>query len=196
MRFLISFLLLSFIVFVDETGNIEIPSAAKRSLAMIYPKYRTKRYEGLHDTFRTEVHANAKTLIKNHPWVGRRGFRMDMDTALWMYNMGIRDQYSGHAFAGNWHGAFWAYAADFGIPCLLFYLLLVWNGLRFAFRHAPQFPAGSFQSTCFLYYAMAFVHQAFIMFTTGHSSLTTEEAFLNLGMMIAVVNGKDTVDHS
>ena len=185
---LIAFGILCFAVSLDGVGSFAIPLSAKRSLAMIFPKYREKGFEGLHDTFRTEVHAYAKELIQKHPWVGRRGFRMDMDSATWLYGMGFAGPYAGHAFSGNWHGAFWSYAADFGIPCLLLYLLLVWNGLRFAFRYAPVFPVGSFQLACFLYYAMIFVHQAFIMFTSGHSSLTAEGAFLNLGMMAAVVN--------
>ena len=186
---LVAFLLLSIVVALDGVGGFEFPRSTQRTLAMVYPKYRGKGREGLRDTFRTEVHMYAKELIRQHPWVGRKGFRMDMETAVWLYGMNFSGQYTGHAFSGNWHGAFWAYAADFGIPCLVFYLLLVWSGLRFALRYAPMFPAKSFQSACFLYYAMAFVHQALVMFTSGHSSISTEMAFLNLGMMVAVMNG-------
>jgi hypothetical protein len=189
---LVAILLLSIAVSFDKNGGFEMPQSVRRSLAMIYPKYRDKGFEGLHDTFRTEVHAYAKELIRQHPWVGRRGFRMDLDAALWFYGRRSGDQFAGHAFAGNWHGAFWAYAADFGIPCLLFYLFFVGNGMRFAFRYAPMFPGESFQSACFLYYSMAFVHAAVIMFTSGQSALTTEQAFLNLGMMIPIVNSMNS----
>ncbi len=189
---LVAFILLSFAVALDGAGGFfTIPRSARRSLAMIYPKYRGKGIEGLHDTFRTEVHAYAKELIRQHPWVGRRGFRMDMDTSIWLYGMGFGGQFAGHAFAGNWHGAFWAYAADFGIPCLLFYLFFVWKGLRFMFRNAPLLPCSSFRSSCFLYYGMSFTHHAMIMFSSGHSSVTTMTDFLNFAMMVAIANASD-----
>ena len=184
----IAFLFLSIAVSMDGQ-IIDIPESAKRSLAMIYPKYRGKGREGLHDTFRAEVHEGAKQLVRAHPWMGRRGFRMDMDTSLWLYGAGFEGQYSGHVFSGNWHGAFYAYAADFGVPGLLFYLLFIWFGLRFIFLHVTRFPQGSYQSFCFLYYGMIFVHKALFMFTSGHSSLSTEEGFLHLGMLAAIANG-------
>ena len=186
---LVAFILLSFAVSLDGVGGFTIPRSARRSLSMIYPKYRGKGIEGLHDTFRTEVHAYAKELIRQHPWVGRRGFRMDMDTSVWMFGMGFGGPYAGHAFSGNWHGAFWAYAADFGIPCLLFYLFFVWRSLVFTFRYAKEMPIGTARCTCFLFYGMQLLHTSVIMFTSGHSSLTTEQCMLNFGMLVAITNG-------
>lgn len=185
---IIAFLLLSTAVAMDGEF-IHIPRSAYRSLAMIYPKYRGKGREGLSDTFRTKVHAGARRIIHEHPWMGRRGFRMDTETAVWMYSLGFQGQFSGHIFSGNWHGAFWAFAADFGIPALIFYLFFVWKSLGFAFKHTLLFREGSYQSICFLYYGMLSLHKAVFMFTSGHSSYTTQEGFLELGMMIAIVNG-------
>ncbi len=184
-------LLLSVAVSMDGRF-FDIPYSARRSLAMVFHKYRDRSHEGLHDTFREEVHAGAKLLIREHPWMGRKGFRMNRDTAVWLYGMGFEGRFAGHMFSGNWHGAFWAFAADFGIPCLVFYLFMVWRGLAFIFNQSRHLPSSSWRSACFLFYAMQFVHASVIMFTSGHSSLTAEQCMLQLGMLTAIANGMES----
>jgi hypothetical protein len=124
--------------------------------------------------------------------MGRKGFRMNRDTAVWLYGMGFEGRFAGHMFSGNWHGAFWAFAADFGIPCLVFYLFMVWRGLAFIFNQSRHLPSSSWRSACFLFYAMQFVHASVIMFTSGHSSLTAEQCMLQLGMLTAIANGMES----
>ena len=187
-------LLLLFVVVSMDGTSFELPSSAKRSLAMVFPKYRDRSHEGLHDTFREEVHAGAKQIIREHPWMGRKGFRMDLDTSIWLYGMGFEGRFAGHMYSGNWHGAFWAFAADFGIPCLVFYLFLVWRGWAFVFREARQIPQQSWRSVCFLFYAMQFVHASVTMFTSGHSSITAEQCMLQLGMIAVIANKLDAPD--
>ena len=92
-------------------------------------------------------------------------------------------------YAGSWHSAIYAYAADFGLPCLVFFLLFVWFNLRFAFRYARRIPCGTYASASFLYYALSSVHGTVCMYTSGHSSLTTFDSFLRFGMLIAIANG-------
>ena len=184
----VAFLALSVVVSMDGT-YVTVPSSAKRSLAVVFPKYRDRSRQGIRDTFREQIHLGAKQIIRDHPWMGRRGFRMDRDTSIWLYGMGFEGRYAGHMFSGNWHGAFWAFPADFGIPCLVFYLFFVWRSLIFTFRYAKWIPTGTARSACFLFYGMQFLHTSLMMFTSGHSALTAEQSMLQLGMLAAIANG-------
>ncbi len=186
----IAFAALSLAVAMD--GHfLSIPNSTKRTLAMIYPKYRGRGREGLHDTFRQEVHAYAKDIIRQHPFVGRRGFRMDSQTVYWMLSRQSGDQ-SGHAYAGSWHSAFYGYAADFGIPCLVFYLFFLWISLRQSFQYSRRIPLGTYSSASYLFYSFAVLQSAATMITSGHSSLTTQDAMIRFGMLLAIANGFDS----
>ena len=185
---ILAFMSLSLVVAMD--GQIlQIPESTKRSLAMIYPKYRSRAREGLHDTFRDDLRIRAREIIRNHPWVGRRGFRLELADMSWLVGQRRGERGEGHAYTGSWHSAIYAYAADFGLPCLVFFLLFVWFNLRFAFRYARRIPCGTYASASFLYYALSCVHGAVCMYTSGHSSFTTFDSFLRFGMLIAIANG-------
>ena len=194
----LSVLVLAFgvlVVAVSLDGyGIRIPNSAKRSLAIVFPKYRTHGREGITDSFRENIHSGARELIRQHPWMGRKGYRMDRDTSIWLFGLGFQDRFSGHMFSGNWHGSVWAYSADFGLPGLVFYLFFVWNCLRMAFRAGKRFPLRSYRNACILYYSFGLVHRAVFMFSSGHSSITTVDDMLALGMLMAIMNGSRNIE--
>ncbi len=186
----VAFVFISIMVGLDG-HYIRLPRSSHRTLALVFPKYRDRTMEGYQDSFRSIVHGYAKDIIREHPWVGRQGFKIDAETIYWMATSGrsFEGTFYGHAYTGNWHGAFYAYAADFGIPCLCFYLLFLFSMLHRVFLLCRRIQPGSFTERAFLFYALMIMHSAVIMFTSGHSSHTSETAMLTYGMILAIENG-------
>ncbi len=178
---------LMFLVTMDGE-YITLPSSMKRSLAIVVPKYRNSVNTGLHDSFRQIIHRRAKAVVRKHPFLGERGFKMDLaevQSILYRNSEG----FEGYGTTKSWHGAFYAYAADFGIPCLLFYLVLLTHIARFSWKQGHCLEEGSFRSACFLFYSLRVWYTIPTMFTTGHSGITTFDLFLNYGMMLLLSNG-------
>ena len=186
----VAFLLLSMVVAMDG-HYIQLPESPKRALSLVFPKYRQRGREGFHDPFRAMMAERAREVIRENPWVGRKGFRMDSQEMYWVVGMRRGKQYEGHTLAGAWHSAFWAFAADFGIPCLLFYLFFLWNGLKVSFHYSRKIPTDSFQSACCLYYSFLIIHDAVLIYTSGGSSSSSLKLMLQFGMLLAIANGFD-----
>ena len=97
--------------------------------------------------------------------------------------------FASHAYSGNWHSTLYAYPADFGIPCLFFWLLFEIYALVYSYRACRIVTKGVFLPACAMYYALSLFVDAAFSYTTGHSSVTTSQNFLAYGMLLSIVRG-------
>ena len=169
----------------------EMPNSAKRVLSMVVPKYRTANFTGLRDQFREGMRREAMRTIRADPMFGRKGFAQDIAETRWQFMGGVHsDTFEGHAMSGNWHSAFYAYPADFGIPAFLFFWLFFGTVIWTTVRAARSAPVGTFSSFCILYYTYEIMEIAIFAYTTGHSAVTTVDICVNYGMLVALANGR------
>ena len=166
----------------------EIPRSMARGLSMVFPKYRRMYHlQGARDKFREELRAGAKDVIRNHPWIGKGGYRMEHGEIVWIKSTGV--SYAGHTLAGSWHSAFYAYPADFGIPALVFWLLFNIYALVYVLKLGRKVRDGTHQAACVYFYGFLLIHAATFAYTSGHSSLSTLDLCFQYGMVLALANG-------
>jgi hypothetical protein len=184
---LICLFLMSFVVAMDGQF-FDLPRSARRPLSMVFPKYRNMGYAGTEDAFRRELRAIAKRYIREHPFVGRKGFRMDMEELVLLQGTSNRaGEHAGHEQSGSWHSQIYACAADFGIPCLVFYILLLGSTASLAFRTCRAAPPGTYRSACCLFAGMQVWWYVIISYTSGGGTLY-QTILMNLAMMMMVAN--------
>lgn len=164
----------------------ELPPSVQRSLSVVVPKYRESKIT--QDIFRYEIRQIGNEIIKDSPWVGRKGFAIDAREAIWMRSLGT-DLYGGHAFTRNWHSAWYAYACDFGIPCAIGYYIALIFMLFYSVKVLKQMRYGSWSFICLLFFTLNIYISAIFSYTSGHSSFTTMGFMYNLGIIVALENG-------
>lgn len=164
----------------------ELPPSVKRSLSVVVPKYRQSQV--VLDEFRYEVRNRGNELIKESPWFGRKGFAMDFREAVWM-NSNKSDFYGGHAYAGNWHSTWYAFACDFGLPCMILFIFPFVYSLVYSYKLLKKCKYGSWSFVCVLYYSFSLYIFAIFSYTTGHSSGSTTTILFNIGILTALGNG-------
>lgn len=177
--------MLMFVVVADGTFY-ELPPSVQRSLSVVVPKYRQS--EITQDVFRYEIRKIGKEVIKDSPWFGRKGFAMDFRETVWIDSSGT-DFYGGHAYAGNWHSTWYAYACDFGLPAAILFgfALLYW--LIYAGRVIKKTRYGSWSFTCVMLFVLNMYVESIFSYTSGHSSFTTFTFMYLIGMLVALENG-------
>ena len=181
------------VVAVAGQGTLwRLPFSIQRSLSFLPAKWDSRLEDyGFRDTFRATLRIYAREHIAASPWVGDGGFALNMSSMAWATSgNAIRDGYSSHVLARNWHNVWLGMAADFGIPLSVFWALFMacllvfgWNGLKFL-------PPGSWNQTMYLYFYL-FIIVEFInsFFNGGHTALTAQQFFYWAGWMSAVLNG-------
>jgi hypothetical protein len=168
----------------------DLPWSAKRALAVVFPKYKERTTGGLQDYFREQMREQARVVIRENPWFGRRGFSMRLDEIQWIkFGGGLTNLYAGHAYSGNWHSTWYAYAADFGLPCVLFFAVFFLYVLRYAWIGSREVVAGTFLPACCLYYSLSLFVSAAFSYTSGHSAKTMLSTCIMYGMLLAIVRG-------
>ena len=182
---LIAFFVLIFTVAADG-AFFELPASVKRSLSVVVPKYRESEIS--QDVFRYEIRQIGNEIIKSSPWVGRKGFAFNAQEAIWIKSM-KSDLYGGHAFTGNWHSAWYAYACDFGVPCAIGYYLALIFMMFHSIKVLKQTQYGSWTFVCILFFTLSVYISAIFSYTSGHSANTTVGFMYNLGMIVALANG-------
>lgn len=186
--FLAAFFLV-FAVLADGTF-ISIPRSAKRALAVLVPKYRNQGFEGYKDKFREQVHRRAYTIIKDSPWVGRKGFAMSREETIWMYfGRGRTGLYGGHAYSGNWHSLWLAFAADFGLPGAFLWGLCYLSIIFYAAKAVKIVTQGVWPPICCMYFSISFLIGLLFSWTSGHSAQSILDIFWIFGLLLAVVRG-------
>lgn len=184
----------SFAVLFGVAGDGQfytLPPSAKRALSVIVPTYRNRADEGfVADYFRERVRSEARSRIAENPWFGRKGFAMDLEETTWIiFGGGRTDVYEGSVNVGNLHSTWYAFASDFGIPCMvlwgIFNIWLLW----WTFRACRTVIAGTWLPACCLYLSMwVWISFAF-SYTSGHSAITSNMTWVAYGYLIAVFRG-------
>lgn len=164
----------------------ELPPSVKRSLSVVVPKYRQS--DVTQDVFRYEIRKIGKELIKESPWFGRKGFAIDFRETAWILSS-KGDLYEGHAYAGNWHSTWYAYACDFGVPCMILFIFPFVYSLVYSYKLVKKCEYGSWSFFCVLYYSFSVYIFAIFSYTSGHSSGSTTALLFNVAMLVALDNG-------
>ena len=113
-----------------------------------------------------------------------------MNETTWIrFGGGFTGQFEGHAYSGNWHSTWYAYAADFGIPCMLLYAFFFLYVLRYCWKASHVVVEGTYLPACCLYYSMAFFVSAAFSYTSGHSARTLLSHCIMYGLLLAIVRG-------
>lgn len=168
----------------------ELPRSAQRSLAIFVPAFADKAGGGMTDLFRESMRQHGREVIRANPWFGRKGFAMDRAETSWVvFSSQSRNYTAGHAFSGNWHSTWYAFAADFGIPCAVLWGVFLLYSLVVGFKAARQIPPWTYAGGCCLYFVMAMFLDAAFSYTSGHSSYSSMSAWRIFGMFLAVRNG-------
>lgn len=192
LTFAACFFMLFFLIFAVAADGafISMPRSAKRALAVVVPKYRDQGFEGLKDKFREEVHKYAFEIIKENPWVGRKGLAINRETIVWMHFGGGRTTlYGGHAYSGNWHSLWLAFAADFGLPGAFLWGLCYLSIILYAIKSVKIVTQGIWLPTCCMYYSFTFIIELLFSWTSGHSSHSILNLFSLFGLLLAIVRG-------
>ena len=185
----IGVLVLAFAIAGDGT-LYRLPRSARRALSVVVPAYETGAAAGMQDFFREHMREQARLIIRENPWFGRKGFAMNFGETAWMNFGGSNtDLFIGHAYAGNWHSTWYAYAADFGIPCMLLWALFTLYLIRYVFRACRTVTMGVWLPTCCLFYGFRLLVDICFSYTTGHSATTSMTTWIPYGMLLAIVNG-------
>lgn len=177
-------------VVLGDGKAYELPQSAKRTLAIVVPAYRANGDGGIHDIFRQEMREQARLVIRDNPWLGRKGFAMRLGETAWInFGGGLTSLFASHAYSGNWHSTWYAYAADFGIPCMILWLLFNVYVVWFAYKACRTIPQGTYLSACCLYFSFLIYLDFAFSYTSGHSAVTTMTHFIHYGMILALFNG-------
>ena len=190
LTFLMMVLALMILLFaIAGDGTLyHLPNSAKRALAVLDTDYAKRSGDGgVQDDFRATMREFAREAIRRDPWFGRKGFAMDFNEAVWV-NM-QNGPFAGHVMAGAWHSALYAYPADFGLPCLFFFLIFAWHVLRYTLRAPRIVVAGNYLPVICLYCSFELLFLFVFLYTSGHASMTTMELMLRYGLLMAVVRG-------
>ncbi len=177
--------ILIFTVAADGTFY-ELPASVKRSLSVVVPKYRQS--DITQDVFRYEIRMIGNELIKESPWFGRKGFAIDFRETAWILSS-KGDLYEGHAYAGNWHSTWYAFACDFGLPCMILFIFPFVYSLVYSYKLVKKCEYGSWSFFCVLYYSFSLYIFAIFSYTSGHSTGSTNALLFNMAMLVALDNG-------
>ena len=186
---LLAVIMLAFAVAGDGV-LFALPQSAKRALAVVAPRYERETAGGIHDLFRREIRKEAYALIGESPMFGRKGFAMNLENTRWMnFGGGYTSSYALHAYAGNWHNMWLAYACDFGLPGLCFAVFLWFWLLRFVFRENRMISCGVYLPACFLFFSFELLVSLVFSWVAGHASHSTYETLIRYGLLLALANG-------
>ena len=167
-----------------------LPRSVKRALAVVAPRYERETAGGIHDIFRQEMRKESYSLIRENPWFGRKGFAMDLENTAWIhFGGGLTSSYAGHAYAGNWHNMWLAYACDFGLPGLVLAVLFWLYLVRFVFGSCYEVSVGVFLPVCCLYYSYEILSSLAFSWVSGHSAHSTYMTWIQYGFLIAIIHG-------
>lgn len=173
-------------------GNFyELPLSAQRALGVIVPSFAEKTSGGLKDRFREEVRRYGKEVIRSSPWVGRKGFSMDRGETSWMMFSGTGDGFEGHAYAGNWHSTWYAYACDFGLPAMFLWAGFMLYAVVWDYRGFRKVVFGDYANAVYIYYSFGLFLSLIFSYTSGHSAHTARDTWITVGLLYAIRNGSE-----
>jgi hypothetical protein len=169
----------------------KMPISAKRALSVVVPQYQMSSAMGVNDIFREEVRRHGRQVMKENPWFGRRGFSMDRGETSWMIarqEMG-QETISGHAYSGNWHNTWYAFACDFGLPAMFMWAFFVFFVAIWAYKGLRICGFGKYSSSVYIYYSLMLFTSLIFSYTSGHSSKSSLNTWIVWGTLLAIQNG-------
>ena len=104
---------------------------------------------------------------------------------------GISDLYAGHAYSGNWHSTWYAYACDFGLPAMVMWAGFMLYAVFWDYRGFRKVVFGDYASTVYVYYSFALFFSLIFSYTSGHSAHTARDAWIVVGLLYAIRNGSE-----
>ena len=167
----------------------ELPFSLQRGLSFLPGRWDTRLENyGFHDYFREELHRRAKSIIREHPWVGRKGFAMDVREISWVVLFtGARDtEFAGHEIAGNWHNKFYGMWADFGAIAPFSWYAFVIGVCFWGFRKRNYFLDNSYRATFYRYWLYSMFLDLVLAY--GHSANTPFSRWQTFGLLLALHN--------
>lgn len=192
--FICSCLLVLFItVSVAGHGFLwDLPPSAQRGLSVFVPEFKTLSAMGASDIFRDNMKRVGYEFVRSNPWLGRKGYAMSREETRWIWissGLSFDSQFQGHAFSGNWHNLWLAFACDFGIPGLI---LFAFFGATMMLVVLPMYrycPRNSYIEACYLFYAYQLCTRFIFASVAGHSSISLQDIFVKYGLILAITNG-------
>lgn len=182
-------LVLALFAIAGDGAFYTLPKSATRSLAILAPQkyFSGSSTVGAKDFFREQMRKQARIVIAEHPFVGRKGFAMDLETTAW--GLGGRfGRYEGHAYTGNWHSTWYAFAADFGIPCMLLFAWFFLKATAFEIRQCRLIRPDTFAFVLMVFYATETLCTLAFSYTSGHSAMSFSKLCENYGWAIAIAS--------
>lgn len=181
--------ILMLFVIAGDGALWQTPKSAQRALSIVAPKkyLGSAATGGSKDLFREGMRRQARIVIAEHPFVGRKGFSMDLERSAWsLGGFGNDALYAGHAYSGNWHSTWYAFAADFGLPCMVLFALFFLRSVYFSAKQTRVIKPGTYFHAMAMYLAMESLCTLAFSYTSGHSALTFMGICQSYGWAIAV----------
>ena len=114
---------------------------------------------------------------------------MDRGETSWMMFSGTGDAFGGHAYAGNWHSTWYAYACDFGLPAMFLWAGFMLYAVFWDYRGFRTKLFGLHANSVYIYYSLSLFLELIFSYTSGHSALTAMNIWLLAGFLTAIRNG-------
>lgn len=188
------YLCAAFLLLVAISGHgtyYTFPFSVQRALSFIPADWEPGLEEyGFKDIFRDEMRDRAKEVVRTSPWVGLKGFSIDLEQAIWARYGSVGDGFWGHALARNWHNVWYGLAADFGIPASCIWAFFWFASISYCIRKSGSLGYGSWAHSTYLFFLIMVVYSFLKSFGDGgHSATTPFESYYWFGMMLAILNG-------
>lgn len=169
----------------------DLPASVQRGLSTVVSKYSTESMGGSYDLFRDEVHRYGRELLRQHPFVGRKGYALSLEEVVWMNygGRGTTNFFESHAYAGNWHSAWYAFACDFGLPGLFLWVLFCFCIVRWIIVDYRRHRFGTYASATYLFFGFRIFQEVLFAHVSGHSSYSAFFMWFYWGLLLAIMNG-------
>ena len=118
---------------------------------------------------------------------------MDRGETSWMLaqqGMG-GEAISGHAYAGNWHSTWYAYACDFGLPAMVMWAFFMLYAVVWDYRGFRKVVFGDYANAVYIYYSFSLFLSLIFSYTSGHSAQSAQGAWITVGLLYAIRNGSE-----
>lgn len=180
-----------FLVFLFVEGHgtyYRLPFSVQRALSFL-PGHWDPFLEnyGFRDLFRDQVRRRAQEVARAHPWVGRRGFAMDVNEIVWYLSAGASHETgAGHAISGNWHNKFWGMWADFGVFAPFSWYFFSIGAFVWALRKRRLFSGERVSDAFYRYWTLMLFFD--LVLSYGHSAETPFQQWQTFGCLLALFN--------
>ena len=114
---------------------------------------------------------------------------MDRGMTIWIGSSVTGERFSGHAYAGNWHSAWYAYACDFGLPALFMWGGFMLYAVVWDYRGFRKVVFGDYANAVYIYYSFSLFFSFVFSYTSGHSAHTARDVWIVVGLLTAIRNG-------